>query len=140
MRVRTYRPNKWPNSLHSRLNAKQPRHRAIAPSMQISFEFDASFRLFDSNLSHLHNGRTDCTPVDSCLCRVIDSSFSFFPPPFHIGIDINERRSSPLSLYPRVERIFSFLQGNFNQFPIVRRKRMLFNSGGNSINQIENLG
>lgn len=110
------------------------------PSMQISFEFDASFRLFDSTLSHLHNGRTDCTPVDSCLCRVIDSSFSFFPPPFHIGIDINERRSSPLSLYPRVERIFSFLQGNFNQFPIVRRKRMLFNSGGNSINQIENLG
>lgn len=139
--MRTYRPNKWPNSLHSRLNAKQPRHRAIAPSMQISFEFDASFRLFDSTLSHLHNyGRTDCTPVDSCLCRVIDSSFSFFPPPFHIGIDINERRSSPLSLYPRVERIFSFLQGNFNQFPIVRRKRMLFNSGGNSINQIENLG
>lgn len=64
--------------------------------------------------------------ADSCLCRVIDSFFFFFHL-FHIGIDINESSSS-LSLY-RVEGIFSFLGGNFNQFSIVKKKkRMLFNS------------
>lgn len=64
--------------------------------------------------------------ADSCLCRVIDSFFFFFHL-FHIGIDINENSSS-LSLY-RVEGIFSFLGGNFNQFSIVKKKkRMLFNS------------
>lgn len=53
--------------------------------------------------------------------------FFFFFHLFHIGIDINESSSS-LSLY-RVEGIFSFLGGNFNQFSIVKKKkRMLFNS------------
>lgn len=51
--VCVHRANKWPNSLHSRLNAKQPRHRVIALSMQISLRirrFVSTVR-FDSTLS-----------------------------------------------------------------------------------------
>lgn len=110
--VCVHRANKWPNSLHSRLNAKQPRHRVIALSMQISLRI----RRFVSTLRYLCNERTNYNGTGGQLSlSSYRFLFSFFPP-FHIGIDINECSSS-LSLY-RVQRISSFCREILINFPL----------------------
>lgn len=88
-----------------------------SPSLcKFRFEFDASFRLFDSTLRYLCNERTNYNGTGGQLSlSSYRFLFSFFPP-FHIGIDINECSSS-LSLY-RVERISSFCREILINFPL----------------------